>query len=58
MYKSPIEAIQTDIRLQYEGEILKAVQNCNIIIDKKNCSKPCSMTEINTVKDMTMQWRQ
>lgn len=39
MYKSPIEIIYDQIRLQHEGDIMKAVQKVNINVDKEELIK-------------------
>lgn len=39
MYESPINAIMGEMQLAYEGEILKAVRKCNIIVDKEELVK-------------------
>ena len=38
-YKSPIELILGDLETQVEGEILKAVQNVGVNVDKEELSK-------------------
>ena len=38
-YKSPIELVETQIRTTIEGEILKAVQNVGVIVDKEELLK-------------------
>lgn len=35
MYKSPIEIIQDQLRIEQEGEILRAVQNTGVNVDKE-----------------------
>ena len=39
MYKSPIDVLQKQIRLQYENDILKAVQEYSITVDKEELLK-------------------
>lgn len=39
MYKSPIEMILGELRLQQEGEIFRAVQDYNISVDKEELLK-------------------
>lgn len=34
MYESPIKVFQSNLEMQFEGEILKAVQRANISVDK------------------------
>ena len=39
MYKSPIELIENDLQFQIEGEILKAVMNVGVHVDKEELLK-------------------
>lgn len=39
MYKSPIDVLQKQIRLQYENDILKAVQEHDVHVDKEELLK-------------------
>ena len=39
MYKSPITIIQNQMELKMEADILKAVQSCNIDVDKDELLK-------------------
>lgn len=39
MYESPIEIIQTQMQMQMDGEILKAVQGVGINVDKEELIK-------------------
>ncbi len=39
MYKSPIEIFQTEIEMQMEGEILRAVQRVGVSVDKEELLK-------------------
>lgn len=39
MYKSIIDIIHTDMEIKMEGEIMKAVQRCNIEVDKEELLK-------------------
>lgn len=39
MYKSPITIFQTQMNLQMEGEILKAVQKVGVTVDKEELTK-------------------
>lgn len=34
MYKSPIKVFQSNLEMQFEGEILKAVQRADIAVDR------------------------
>ena len=38
-YKSPIESIFEDVQMQYENAVIKAVQKCNIKVDKNELLK-------------------
>lgn len=39
MYKSPIEMIENGLQMQIEGEILKAVMNVGVHVDKEELLK-------------------
>lgn len=39
MYKSPIDIIHGQLETQLEGEVLKAVQKCGVVVDKDELLK-------------------
>lgn len=39
MYKSPIEVVYGKLQTKFEGDVVKAVQSCNIHVDKDELIK-------------------
>lgn len=50
MYKSPIEIIQTEMQMQMDGEILKAVQGVGIDVNKEELLKALAYDREQYVK--------
>lgn len=50
MYESPIEFIQTQMQMQMDGEILKAVQGVGIGVDKEELIKALAYDREQYVK--------
>ena len=39
MYKSPIEALKTEIQMQFEDDCIKAIQSCGFNVNKEELVK-------------------
>lgn len=38
-YESPIKLIETEVNMQFENDMLKAVQQCGVVVDKSELIK-------------------